>query len=485
MRLKEILKNIDYKLIKGNTNIDIKDIKYDSRQIEKDDLFIALSGIDVNGHNFIKDAIKNGATAIVICEDIEITEDVTIIKVDNTRTKLSYLSANLFNNPADKLIKIAITGTKGKTSSSWMLKNILENSGFKVGVIGTIGTFINNILYEHKNTTPESYHVQKFMKMMVDAGVQYLIMEASSQALMVGRINNIIFDYAIFTNLSTDHIGPREHKDYNEYANSKAQLFKQSKVGIINIDEKDKDIMLNGATCQIYTYGKNKADLQIEDIKLANTNTFLGTTFTTKGISNYNYQVSAPGTFSAYNAASVILTSKLLNIDEANINKGLSTFKVRGRCEIININDKFKVIIDFAHNKISMESILNMAKQYNPNKIITIFGCGGGRSSDRRQELGEISGSLSDLSIVTCDNPRNDNLDEINQDIVTGIKKHNGSYKVMNDRLKAIHYALNHASSNDIILLLGKGHETYQEIKGKKYYFNELEIIKEWIDTNE
>ena len=195
MKLKKILNNIDYELIKGKINIDINDIKYDSRNIEPNDIFIALSGIDVDGHNYISDAINNGASCIIICKDIEINEDVTIIKVDNTRTKLSYLSANFFENPGDKLIKIAITGTKGKTSSSWMLKNIIETAGFKVGVIGTIGTFINNKLYEHKNTTPESYQVQKFMRLMVDSGCKYLIMEASSQALMVGRINNIVFDY--------------------------------------------------------------------------------------------------------------------------------------------------------------------------------------------------------------------------------------------------------------------------------------------------
>ena len=484
MKLKKILNNIDYELIKGKINIDINDIKYDSRNIEPNDIFIALSGIDVDGHNYISDAINNGASCIIICKDIEINEDVTIIKVDNTRTKLSYLSANFFENPGDKLIKIAITGTKGKTSSSWMLKNIIETAGFKVGVIGTIGTFINNKLYEHKNTTPESYQVQKFMRLMVDSGCKYLIMEASSQALMVGRINNIVFDYAIFTNLSPDHIGPREHKDYNEYVSSKAKLFRQTKIGIINIDDKEKDNIIKDATCKIYTYGKKKADLQLDNINLSNTNSFLGTTFTTKGISDYNYKVSAPGDFSAYNAASVILTAKLINIDESTINEGLINFKVRGRCEIININNKFKVIIDFAHNKLSMESILEMAKLYNPNRIITVFGCGGGRSKEIRQQLGEVSALYADLSIITCDNPRNDELDEINKDIVIGINKHNGTYKIIKDRKDAINYCLDNALENDIILLLGKGHETSQEIKGQKYYFNELEIIKDWMDNN-
>lgn len=486
MKLEKILKNIDYKLIKGSLDIDINDIKYDSREVMEGDLFVALPGIDVNGHDYIDSALKKGASAIVVCENVEVLEDTTVIKLDNTRTKLSYLSANFFNNPSDELIKIAITGTKGKTSSSWMLKNILESAGFKVGVMGTIGTFIDNVLYEHKNTTPESYLIQKFMRLMVDSGVKYLIMEASSQALMVGRINNIIFDYAIFTNLSLDHVGPREHKDYEEYASSKAKLFRQSRVGIINIDDIEHTKMLEGATAKIYTYGtKANADLNINNISLTNTKTFLGTTFRTSGISNYNYQVSAPGNFSAYNASGVVLVSKLLGIDDEVINKGLSTFSVRGRCEIINVMDKFKVIIDFAHNKLSMESILEMALTYKPNSITSIFGCGGGRSRERREELGVISGKYANLSIVTCDNPRNDNLDDINHDIVSGIKKENGQFKVINDRKDAIIYALDNAHDNDIILLLGKGHETYQEVRGVKTYFNELEIINEWIDKNE
>lgn len=484
MQLTKLLKNIDYTLLKGKIDIDIKDIYYDSRTIKKDIAFICLVGIDTDGHDYIEEAIKNGSNCIIVCKDITIDADVTIIKIKDTRTELSILSANFFDNPADKLIKIAITGTKGKTSTSWMIKSILEQNGDKVGLIGTIGTLIDGTIHSHKNTTPESYQIQKFMRQMVDSNTKYLVMETSSQALKVGRINNIIFDYALFTNLSLDHVGPREHPTYEDYINSKALLFKQSKIGILNKDDQEFHKMIKQATSQNYTYGQNESnlDLNISNIKALNTSSFLGTAFqVTTAKEKITFKVSAPGEFSAYNAASAILLCQLLNIDNQTIQKGLENFKALGRCEIFNINNKFKVIIDFAHNKISMESIIQTIKNYKPNRVITIFGCGGGRSFDRRYELGVISGKLADLSIITTDNPRNDDIDKINNDIKQGVISQHGNYLIIKDREEAITYALKHAQENDIILLLGKGHENYQEIKGIKYNFNEKEIINNFI----
>ncbi len=481
MKLRNILKNIDYKLIQGSLDIDIKDISYNSKNVDKDYAFVALMGIDNDGHNFINDAINKGANCIFICRDINIENNlVTIIKVDNTRTKLSYISANFFNNPQDKLIKIGITGTKGKTSTSWIIKKILEENGENVGVIGTLGTYINNHKYPHKNTTPESYQIQKFMNIMVNNNVKYLIMEASSQALKVGRINNIVFDYAIFTNLSIDHIGPREHPTFEDYINSKALLFRQSKVGILNIDDSKYNDMIKDATCKILTYGTNKkSNLCISNIKFINDKDFLGTEFT---LNNSIYRVSAPGKFSCYNATAAIYIARLLNIHDNVIKKGLKNFFVEGRCEIININNKFKIVIDFAHNKISMESIIKTMRDFKANRIITIFGCGGGRSFERRYELGEVAGKLSDLSIITTDNPRNDDIDSIISDIEKGIISQKGKYIIIKDRKEAIEYAIDNANINDIILLLGKGHEKYQEIKGVRYPFDEKSIIKSYIN---
>ena len=478
MQLKKILNNIEYEIINGTIDIDIKDISYDSREIKQNYAFVCLIGIDTDGHNYIKEAIKNGAT----CKNVDINTTTTIIKIKDTRQQLSIMSANLFGNPQEKLIKIGITGTKGKTSTSWILKKIIEETKEKVGIIGTLGTYIDNYQIKHKNTTPESYQIQKFMKQMVDNNIKYLIMEASSTALKVGRINNITFDYAIFTNLSTDHIGPREHPTYEDYKNSKIKLFKQSKIGIINKDDQAFEEIKNQATCKIYTYGKNKtSDIIIKDIKYQQNQNKLTTTFTleTKG-NRTTYEIPAPGEFSAQNSASAILVARLLGINETQIKKGLQKFKVEGRCEIINIGNK-NIIIDFAHNQLSMESLIKTIKKYHPKKIITIFGCGGGRSKQIRYELGKTAGKLSDLSIITTDNPRNDNIEDIIRDIEKGIKEEQGQYEIIKDRKEAIIHALDIVKEHEIILLLGKGHEKYQEIQGKKYPFDEKEIINNYI----
>ena len=485
MKLSRILNNIDYKLIKGSLDIDIKDLSYNSKEIEKDYAFICLIGIDRDGHDYIEDAINNGANCIITCKDISIDKDITVIKIKDTRKELSYLSANFFNHPSEKLFIIGITGTKGKTSTSWMIKEILETNKDKVALIGTLGTYINGKLYKHRNTTPESYQIQKYMNIMVKENIKYLIMEASSQALKVGRINNIEFDIGIFTNTGLDHVGPREHPTYEDYINSKAKLFKMCKTGIFNIDDKEYNNMIKNATCKTITYGKSdKANLIINNIELKNNEDFLGIKFTTKGIINDTFEVSSPGIFSAYNATASIALCHQLGIDNSIIKKGLKKFHVKGRCEIININNKFNVIIDFAHNKLSIESIISTVKNYPHNRIITLFGCGGGRSREIRYEMGKSSGKLSDFSIITADNPRNDDIDEIAEDIKRGIEDESGEYIIINDREKAINYALNNAKKNDIILLLGKGEEEYQEIKGVRYKFIEKDIINDFINNN-
>lgn len=483
MKLRKILNNINYELIQGSLDIDIKDLCYDSRNVKENYGFVALKGIDTDGHKYILDAISKKASCIFIDEDLkEKFQDynVTIIKLQDTRHELAYLSANLFDHPSTKLKTIAITGTKGKTTTSWMLKTILENAHHKVGVIGTMGTFINNKLYEHKNTTPESYLIQKYLKEMVENKCEYLIMEVSSQALKVGRVSNIIFDYAIYTNLSEDHVGPREHPTFEDYKNSKALLFKQSKIGIFNSDDEYYNDMVAFATCQKYTYGLTGKDLKISNAKRFLDQNTLGITFNTSGLINKKIIVSCPGLFSAYNASGAILLAKLLNISDEIIIDSLKKFSVPGRCEIINIPNNIKIIIDYAHNKISMESIIKTMKEYESGRVISIFGCGGGRSREIRYELGQMAGKYSDFSIITMDNPRNDDLKEINADIAKGIEDSNGAYKIIEDRKEAIYYAITNSKENDIIILMGKGHEKFQEIKGKIYPFDEHQIITEY-----
>jgi UDP-N-acetylmuramoyl-L-alanyl-D-glutamate--2,6-diaminopimelate ligase len=477
MKIKDILKGIDYEIIKGSIDKCVDDITYDSRNANENNLFVALPGIDTDGHNYIKNVIDNGCKVAIVSKDVDY-DGITLIKVKDTRLALPYLSANLFGHPDNKLIKIGITGTKGKTSISYMIHKILSNAGKKVGVIGTNGTLINGIMYEHKNTTPESYYIQKYMKMMVDAGVNYLVMEVSSQALKVGRVDNIFFDYAIFTNISSDHVGPREHPTFDDYVESKARLFKKSKCNILNIDDAYYQRMFN-ENVKTYTYGKN-GDLKITNIEYVNENHKMGMSFDTKGLVEDKFFLSVPGVFAIYNACAAILLSHLLGISNSIIVNSLKDITIDGRTEIINVDNRYKMVIDFAHNKLSIESIISSMKYFNPSRIITIFGVGGGRSRDLRKEIGATVAKYSDFCIVTMDNPRNDDIDIINGDIVEGIEKYHNNYKVIVNREDAIKFAMDNAHDNDIILLIGKGHEHFQEVSGKISYFNEREIIEKY-----
>ena len=484
MKLKKILNNIEYELIKGSLDTNITDLCYDSRKVTKDCAFICLEGTQVDGHDFIDTAIKKGASTIFIEKDIEVSQPVTVIKLSNTRKDLSLLSINYFDNPASKLTMIGITGTKGKTTTSWMIKNILEEEGKKVGVIGTMGVFIENNHYETINTTPESYEIQKYLREMVNQNIEYAVMEVSSQALKVGRVEGMTFDYGIFTNLTEDHIGEGEHENMEDYIHSKSLLFQICKHGILNIDDSNYQNMIKNSICDVYTYGKNKdANLLIKNIKLLRKEDFVGLELHTKGLIEDTFLVNTPGEFSAYNAASAILTTKIIGCKLESIKRALSKVAVKGRVEIIPVSSKYSVIIDYAHNGISMINILKTMRQYHPKRIVSLFGCGGNRSKTRRYDMGEISGRLSDFTIITEDNSRYEDINDIMNDIEIGIKKANGKYIKIEDRKEAIKYAIENAKEGDIILLLGKGHETYREKNGVREHFDEREVIKEIINN--
>lgn len=484
MILEKILNNIDYKLIKGSLDTEVSGLYYDSRKVTNDSAFICLSGTQVDGHDYIKSAIEKGATTIIIEKDVEVPEDVTVVKLPNTRKNLSLLAINYFDNPASKLTMIGITGTKGKTTTSWMIKNILEEDGHKTGVIGTMGVFIGNTHYDTVNTTPESYDIQKYLKEMVDDKVEYAIMEVSSQALKVGRVEGLSFDYGVFTNLTKDHIGEGEHENMEDYIYSKSLLFQKCKHGILNIDDIHYEDMIKNSTCDIHTFGKNKeANLLIDNIKLLRKEHFIGLELNTKGIIEDTFLVNTPGEFSAYNASSAILTTYLIGCKVENIKKALSKVAVKGRVEIVPVSSKYSVIIDYAHNGVSMQSILETMRAYNPKRIVSLFGCGGNRSKERRYDMGEISGRLADFTIVTEDNSRYEDINDIMNDIEIGLKKTSGKYIKIPSRKDAIKYAIDHAKEGDIILLLGKGHETYREIKGVREHLDEREIIKDILNN--
>ncbi len=480
MKLQELLKNINYTLIKGSLDVSIKDIKYDSRKVEKDDVYLSLIGFNSDGHDYINMALQNGATALIVSKDIMIDEDITIIKVADTRLALAYMSINYFHNPAKSLTTIGVTGTTGKTTTTHMIKDILEASELKCGLIGSIGIkYLDKVIHTN-NTTPESYEVQKAFREMVDHGITHVVMETSSQAFKLNRLAGITFDLGVLTNLTTDHIGPGEHASHEEYIACKNKLFLNSKEIIINNDSLYLEEVLKNVKAPQTTYAlNNPADLKIKNINLLNETNFLGTEFTTVGIVNDTFKISMPGEFNVYNALCAIAVCEKIGINRTKEKEALLTTKVRGRMEIALVTPTFKVLIDYAHTEDGMKELVKTLRAYKPKRLISIFGGGGNRPKERRYNLGEIIGGSSDLSIITMDNPRFEEVSAINEDIKVGLNKVKAKYIEIEDRAEAIKYACLNAQDGDLILLVGKGHEEYQEIKGEKIYFNELDVIAE------
>ena len=483
MKLINLFKDIKYTLVKGNMEEEITDIVYDSRKAKPGVLFMAIVGSKADGHDYIEGAIKNGSKVILVSKDVKIDEDVTVIKVENTRKILSKLTMTLFNYPQSKLKTIAITGTKGKTTTSFMIKSILEEAGHKCGLIGTTGIFIGDKMYPAENTTPESYEIIKYMDEMVKDGIHYMVMEVSSQALKYDRVNDIIFDYGVFTNLTRDHIGENEHDSMEDYISSKAKLFSQSNYGVFNIDDEHFYDMVSGGDSTINTFGYDeKADLRAKKMNLIREKGFIGIELEVDGVIKDKFRISTPGKFSSYNAMAAILTCHLIGIDVKYMKKALSNFSVRGRVEPVHVSDDFTLLIDYAHNGVSTESILSTIRDYNPGRIVTIFGCGGNRSKDRRYEMGEMAGKYSDYCIITEDNNRFEEFKDIADDILVGMHKTDCKYTIIPDRKEAIKYAIVNGKKGDIIMLIGKGHEDYKDVKGVKYPFDERVIIKEILD---
>jgi UDP-N-acetylmuramoyl-L-alanyl-D-glutamate--2,6-diaminopimelate ligase len=478
MLLSELLKEIDYRVIKGDIDIYVGDICYDSKKIKKDDLFVAIIGFKLDGHDYIDEVINKGSRCVIVSKDIDIINDITVIKVDDTRKILAKLSMRLFNYPQNKLKTIAVTGTKGKTTTTFMIKKILEEAGYKCGIIGTTGVYIGDTVYQVNNTTPESYEIIKYMSLMAKEKMDYMVMEVSSQALKYDRVYDIIYDYGIFTNLSEDHVGMYEHDSMEDYVKSKAKLFKQCKCGIFNIDDNYYGDMISSSNINTFGYDK-KADLRAVNMKLYREGSNIGIILDVDGVVKDRFKISTPGRFSSYNAMAAILTSYLIGIDNKYIKKALCNFSVKGRVEPIYVGDDLTLLIDYAHNGISTKSVLTTIREYNPKRIVTIFGCGGNRSPIRRYEMGEIAGKYSDFCIITEDNNRYEEFSDIVRDILKGISKTKCKYKIISDRKEAIKYAIENGRKGDIIMLIGKGHEDYKEIKGVKYPFDERKIIKE------
>jgi len=477
-----LLQEISYTCIRGKTNCMITDVVYDSRKIKNNCMFVCLKGNKYDGHDFINDAIAAEVSCIVVEKDVVIDCDreITIIRVEDTRYALAYISAAYFGHPARKLITIGITGTKGKTTTTYMVKSILEHAGYKVGLIGTIEVIIGECVIASDNTTPESYLLQNYFARMVEAGIKVVVMEVSSQGLMLNRTQGFVFDYGIFTNIREDHIGPGEHKDFEEYLSCKGKLFKQCRIGIVNMDDWYYKSVIQNHTCKIETYGFHAyADYQAKGVELTKTDKGLGVSFCVGGKLCTRIQTSTPGMFSVYNALTAVAICHHFDIRKEVMAEGLNRVKVKGRVEPVLNKAGKQVIIDYAHNAYALESLLKTLRAYRPERLICVFGCGGNRAKSRRYEMGEVSGKLADITVITSDNPRFEDPHQIIRDIVCGIEKTNGEYVTIADRKEAIRYALEIARAGDIIVLAGKGHEIYQEIKGEKYPMDERLILQE------
>ncbi len=498
MKLNQICNGLEYTCLQGSMEAEVRDIVYDSRKLAKETMFVCMAGAVTDGHRYIPDAVEKGASVIVVERRKEaegIPGEITVLLVASTRRALALMSAALFGYPAKKLVTIGVTGTKGKTTTTYMMKNVLELAGKKVGLIGTIGVMIGDEELPSKNTTPESYELHRMFAAMVEAGCEYVVMEVSSQGLKMDRTAGILFDYGVFTNLSPDHIGPTEHASFEEYLECKSLLFRQCRVGIINADDAHSEAIAAGHTCEIHSFGVLDAsegaekqflgkpvDLLASDSGFLKEDGKLGMHFTVKGCMDCAVKLHIPGRFSVYNALVTMLVCHMAGIPQQAILEGLSRVQVKGRVEMLPVSKDYYLIIDYAHNEVSTRSVLTTLLEYHPKRLICVYGGGGNRSKLRRYDMGEVTGEMADLCVLTCDNPRDEEIRDINADIKVGLAKSGGKYIEIDDRKEAIAYCMTHAKPGDMIVLLGKGHENYQEIKGVKYHFDEREAVAEILE---
>ncbi|MCI9680762.1 MAG: UDP-N-acetylmuramoyl-L-alanyl-D-glutamate--2,6-diaminopimelate ligase [Lachnospiraceae bacterium] len=477
---RELLKELEYEVLSGSVDINVNDLVYNTAKVTKECLFVCIKGMAFDSHEAAAKAAGAGAVVIVAERPVEVPEGITVVLVKDTRYALALISAAYFHYPARRLKVIGITGTKGKTTTAFMIRSILEHAGISTGLIGTIETIIGDRHIPADNTTPESYAIQEDFAQMAAAGCKVVVMEVSSQGLKLHRTAGILFDIGIFTNLAPDHIGPGEHESFEEYLACKSRLFRQSRIGIANIDDTYCMEVLKDHTCELETYGfSGKADLRASEMKLISRPGYLGASYQVSGLADFPVEIDLPGKFSVYNSLVAIAVCRHFGISGEDMLEALKEAKTKGRIEKIRVSDDFTLMIDYAHNAMSLESLLTTLKEYGPKRLVCLFGCGGNRSRRRRFEMGEVSGRLADLTVITSDNPRFEEPQAIIDDIKTGIEKTDGDYVEIIDRKEAIRYVIEHGRPGDVIVLAGKGHEDYQEIRGVKYPMDERVLIQE------
>lgn len=479
MKLSEILQGIEDVTVRGDVEVEVNEIVYDSRKVQEGNMFVAIKGFKANGHDFIPSAIESGAKIIAVQANeydiLQIPEEIVVVVAQDTRVLLALGACNYYQNPSREFKLVGVTGTKGKTTTTYMLKSILEKEGKKVGLVGTIANMIGKEEVASERTTPESLDLQRLFRQMADAKIDVVVMEVSSHSLELHRVTGSSFDIGVFTNLSQDHLD--FHLTFDNYLAAKAKLFKMCKEGFINSDDMYAKKLATMATCPITTYGiDNNPNVCARDIIITNSYSDFKLPFNRV---LQRIKVGIPGRFTVYNALAAICVAIKLGCSIESIITGLEEVKVPGRSEIVPNARNLTIMIDYAHTPDSLENILRAVKTYTKGKVICVFGCGGDRDKAKRPMMGEISGKLAAYTVITTDNPRSEDPKQITLEIEEGIKKTKGKYKVIVNRKKAIEHALREARRNDLVLIAGKGHETYQELKDGKIHFDDREVIAE------
>ena len=478
MKLKELLKGIDVIAATADLEMEIPHVRYDSRAVENGDLFVAVTGYAVDGHKFIPSVMEKGAAA-VICERVPEGE-IPYVLVEDSRRSLAALGANFCGRPAEKMTMVAVTGTNGKTSTTYLLKAILEQArGAKVGLIGTNQNMIGDTVIPTERTTPGPFEAQELFGEMYAAGCTHVVMETSSHALVQGRIHGVHYDIGIFTNLTQDHLD--YHHTMEEYCDAKAILFRNCRLGVVNADDVWVPRLLKDASCEVLTYAKNAdADLRAEEITLAADH--ISFTAVTKE-KRVPIRVNIPGGFMVYNTLDVLGAALGLGISLEESAKVLATVPpVKGRVEVVPTPGKdYTILIDYAHTSDSLENVLSTVQGFAKGRTVALFGCGGDRDRTKRPLMGAAAAEYADFVVVTTDNPRTEKPADIIADILPGLSGTKTPYVVVEDRVEAIHYCMDHAQAGDVIVLCGKGHETYQEIDHVKHHMDEREIVADYL----
>ena len=485
MKVSELLQGLSFRIVQGDLDKEVSGVFYDSRKVTPGGLFVCIVGTQRDSHDFAADVAEKGASVLVTQHALPcpVPESVTVVQFENTRYAMAMLAAAFYGQPARQMTMVGVTGTKGKTTTTHMIKAVLEAAGHRVGMIGTNGVYYPGVHYELNNTTPESVDLQRILREFADAGCDACVMEVSSQGLMMDRVAGIFYDVGVFTNLYPDHIAPGEHASFEEYRGWKGKLFQRCSVGVVNCDDPNADALLEGHTCRLVTYGRGEnAQYRAGAYELLRTHDFLGVRFPVTGADEMDVRVNMPGEFSVYNALAALCVGKVLGVPDQAIHTGLATCVVKGRVELVPISKKFTILLDYAHNEVSTASLLETLRAYKPRRLVVVFGCGGNRSKLRRYGMGEVCARMADFSIRTEDNHRFEQVEDILADIRVGMEKGNpnAAFVEVPDRLDALHYAVDHAREGDLIAVIGKGHETYRDRMGEKTPFLERELLEEY-----